>query len=160
LTRLAHDDGATASTKGITMPDILHRVGIDAPPERVSECLTTIEGLRGWWVSNASGNAGAGGTIDFEFCRMRVLEVVPSRLVRWRCIDGPAEWIGTEVTFKLDWKENQTYVLFGHSGWAEPVEFMHHCSTKWATFLLSLRDLVEASAGRPAPRDLKIHVGD
>jgi hypothetical protein len=37
---------------------------------------------------------------------------------------------------------------------------MHHCSTKWATFLLSLRDVVEGRAGHPAPRDVKIHVGD
>jgi hypothetical protein len=37
---------------------------------------------------------------------------------------------------------------------------MHHCSTKWATFLLSLRDDLESGKGRPAPRDVKIHVGD
>jgi hypothetical protein len=36
------------------------------------------------------------------------------------------------------------------------VEFMGHCSTKWATFLLSLRDLVETGQGKPAPHDLKI----
>jgi hypothetical protein len=53
-----------------------------------------------------------------------------------------------------------TFVLFKHANWMEPVEFMHHCSTKWATFLLSLRDFIERSAGRPVPNDLKIHVGD
>ncbi len=37
---------------------------------------------------------------------------------------------------------------------------MHHCSTKWAVFLMSLKDLLEKSDGRPAPRDVKIHVGD
>jgi hypothetical protein len=36
---------------------------------------------------------------------------------------------------------------------------MHHCSTKWATFLLSLKDLVERSEGRPEPRDTKIAAG-
>jgi hypothetical protein len=35
---------------------------------------------------------------------------------------------------------------------------MHHCSTKWATFLLSLKDLVENGKGRPEPRDTKIAV--
>jgi hypothetical protein len=29
-------------------------------------------------------------------------------------------------------------------------------STKWATFLLSLRDLVETGTGRPSPNDLTI----
>jgi hypothetical protein len=38
----------------------------------------------------------------------------------------------------------------------EAVEFTAHCSTKWATFLLSLRDLVETGKGRPAPNDILI----
>jgi hypothetical protein len=36
------------------------------------------------------------------------------------------------------------------------VEFLHHCSTKWAAYLFSLRELVERGAGRPGPYDLKI----
>ena len=46
--------------------------------------------------------------------------------------------------------------MFGHRKWREEVEFMAHCSTKWATFLLSLRDMVETGTGRPAPHDLRI----
>jgi uncharacterized protein YndB with AHSA1/START domain len=142
------------------MADILHRVGAGVPPARVFESLTTIDGLRGWWVSEAKGDPSPGGTIDFGFCRMQVMEAAPGRRVRWRCLEGPEEWVGTEVTFDLVWKDDQTFVLFRHAGWREPVEFMHHCSTKWATFLLSLRDLLETSVGRPAPRDVKVHLGD
>jgi hypothetical protein len=50
-------------------------------------------------------------------------------------------------------------VLFSHEGWREPNKFMHHCSTKWATFLLSLKDLVEKGEGRPEPMDAMIAVG-
>jgi len=50
-------------------------------------------------------------------------------------------------------------VLFKHAGWAEPVEFMHHCSTKWATFLLSLKQLFETGKGRPAPGEVQVYVG-
>lgn len=141
------------------MPDILHRVGIDAKPERVLESLTTLPGLRGWWVSGTKGNPKKGGTIDFGFCTMKVLEATKKR-VQWRCVSGPPEWVGTEVTFDLAWKDGQTIVLFKHADWKKAVEFMHHCSTKWATFLLSLRDQIERSDGHPAPRDVKIHVGD
>ena len=91
---------------------------------------------------------------------MKVVAAVPGSLVHWRCTHGPDEWVGTEVTFRLKWKDNQTFVLFAHAGWKEPVEFMHHWSTKWAVFLLSLKELVETGAGRPVPHDLKIHVGD
>ncbi len=142
------------------MHDILHRVGVDARPERVFETLTSIDGLRGWWVAQTTGDAHVDGTIDFGFCQMLVLEAVPNRLVRWRCVQGPEEWVGTEVSFALTWKEAQTFIVFKHANWKEPVEFMHHCSTKWATFLLSLRDMLEKNEGHPAPHDLKIHVGD
>jgi uncharacterized protein YndB with AHSA1/START domain len=142
------------------MPDILHRVGIDVPPDRVFQALTTMDGLRAWWVGDAIGDPGPGGTIDFRFCRMRVVELTPDAFVHWHCTSGPEEWVGTEVFFRLRWKEGQTFLLFSHAHWKEPVEFMHHCSTKWATFLLSLRDALEKGEGRPTPRDAKIHVGD
>ena len=142
------------------MPDILHRVGIDATPERTFEALTSVDGLRGWWVSDATGDPRVSGTVNFGFCQMNVLEAVPGRRVHWHCVQGPPEWVGTEVTFGLTYRSNQTFVLFTHAGWKEPIEFMHHCSTKWATFLLSLRDLLEKADGHPTPRDVKIHVGD
>jgi hypothetical protein len=47
-------------------------------------------------------------------------------------------------------------VRFGHRNWSEAVEFTEHCSTKWATFMLSLKDLVETGQGRPAPDDVWI----
>ncbi len=89
---------------------------------------------------------------------MQVIAAEPHQLVRWRCTRGPDEWLNTDVTFRLEWKENQTFVLFKHAHWKEPVEFMHHCSTKWATFLLSLRHWVDSSEGFPIPHDLKIAV--
>ncbi|HET6980989.1 MAG TPA: SRPBCC domain-containing protein, partial [Myxococcaceae bacterium] len=49
-----------------------------------------------------------------------------------------------------------TAVLFKHQGWKEPVEFMHHCSTKWATYLLSMKSMLEGGRGRPYPDDLHI----
>ena len=142
------------------MPDILHRIGINAKPEKVFAALTTIDGLRGWWVSTATGDASKGGTIDFGFCDMQVAVADPGKRVHWRCTRGPSEWVSTDVLFELEWKGDQTFVLFKHANWREPVEFMHHCSTKWATFLLSLMELVERGSGRPAPHDVKIHVGD
>jgi hypothetical protein len=37
---------------------------------------------------------------------------------------------------------------------------MHHCSTKWAVFLLSLMNWLERGEGRPVPYDVKIHYKD
>ena len=143
------------------MTDILHRIGIEhSTPERVYEALTTLDGLSGWWAEKTTGETDVGGVIQFRFgpggIDMRVTELVPGRLVRWEVADGPAEWIGTTVRFDLRQDGDWTIVLFRHEGWREAVEFMHHCSTKWATFLVSLKQLIETGAGAPDPRDLAI----
>ncbi len=142
------------------MSDILHRVGIKATPKKVFETLSTIDGLSHWWIVDTKGNAKQGGIIDFGFSDMRVVELKPYKLVKWKCVKGPKEWVGTDLTFQLKAKKDRMIVLFTHANWKKPVEFMHHCSTKWATFLLSLRDWLERAEGRPAPYDAKISVDD
>jgi uncharacterized protein YndB with AHSA1/START domain len=142
------------------MPDILHRVGIKTTPEKVFEALSTVEGLSHWWIRDTAGDAKQGGVILFGFSDMKVTELTPNKLVKWKCVRGPKEWVDTDLTFQLVPKDDQIFVLFTHANWKEPVEFMHHCSTKWATFLLSLKDWLERAEGRPAPYDVKIHAGD
>jgi len=142
------------------MPDILHRVGINNTPKKVYQALSTIDGLSHWWVTTTKGQTKLGGVVNFGFCRMKVIESKPGKVVKWKCVGGPQDWIGTEVTFQLKLRKGQTFILFKHANWKKPVEFMHHCSTKWAVFLLSLRDWLERGEGRPSPYDIKIHVGD
>lgn len=36
------------------------------------------------------------------------------------------------------------------------MEFMNHCSTEWAVFLLSLKKFVETGEGEPAAHDVKV----
>ena len=139
------------------MPDILHRVGIAAEPIRVFEALTTADGIRHWWAEDTVGDASEGSAFEFRGNRLDVVHADPS-LVTWH-YSGPAkEWEPTEITFRLEWRDGQTVVLFKQAGWREPVEFMQHCRTKWATFLLSLKDFVEKGEGRPEPHDTKIAV--
>ncbi|WP_410565857.1 SRPBCC family protein [Amycolatopsis sp. cmx-4-61] len=141
--------------------DILHRIGVhNATPDNVYTALTTIDGLAGWWTEKTEGETGIGGVIGFRFIPggfdMKVLELDPGRLVRWEVVDGPPEWIGTTIRWDLEQRDDYTIVLFKHEGWREAGEFMHHCSTKWASYLLSLKQLVETGEGAPSPRDVQI----
>jgi uncharacterized protein YndB with AHSA1/START domain len=143
------------------MADILHRIGVtSSSPDEVYAALTTLDGLSGWWARDTTGETGVGGVIAFRFgpggFDMKVAELAPGKKVVWEVVDGPAEWIGTEVSFELSQAGDFTIVLFEHRGWAEPVEFMYHCSTKWAVFLLSLKQLLETGYGAPDPDDVKI----
>lgn len=147
------------------MTEIVHRVGIKAAPEQVFKALSTIDGLAAWWTQDTTGAAGIGKTIVFAFhdlsgkykggFDMKVLKQEANK-IQWECTKGPAEWIGTEITFDLKQEDGFTIILFGHRKWREYVEFTAHCSTKWATFLLSLKELLETGKGQPAPRDFQI----
>ncbi len=143
------------------MPDILHKVGIKSSSlDDVYRALTTLEGLSAWWTTDTQGESTVGGTLRFRFGTggfdMRVLELEPARRVLWQVIDGPDEWLGTKIGFELEQRGEWTIVLFRHTGWKEPVEFMHHCSTKWGVFLLSLKSLLETGKGSAWPNEIKL----
>ncbi|WP_405733982.1 SRPBCC domain-containing protein [Streptomyces sp. NBC_00028] len=142
------------------MPDILHRIGITSSPDAVYTALTTVEGLANWWTQDTEGDPGVGGVIRFRFVPggfdMKVLETQPTERLLWEVVDGPEEWIGTQIRFDLKQEDDFTIVLFRHEGWKEPVEFMYHCSTKWATYLMSLKKLIETGKGEPSPHDVQI----
>lgn len=143
------------------MPDILHRVGIRAAANDVYAKLVEERGLAGWWTQTVKATPEVGAVLQFRFGDggfndMKVIELVPGRRVRWQCVDGAKEWIGTEVTFDLREDRGVTVVLFAQRGWREQVEFMHYCSTKWATYLLGLKTLCETGRGTPYPDDVPI----
>ena len=62
----------------------------------------------------------------------------------------------TEICFELCEDDKQTIVLFSHYNWKQADEFLGHCSTKWAIFLMSLKAALEEGAGNPYPNDIHI----
>lgn len=144
------------------MPDILHKVGVkSSSPNDAYRALTAREGLSAWWTNDTQGTGEfVGGLLQFRFPAggfdMKVLELHPAKHVLWQVVDGPEEWIDTKVCFEIKQDGDYTVILFKHEGWNAPVEFMHHCSTKWAIFLMSLKSLLETGKGAPAPNDVKI----
>ena len=143
------------------MLDILHRVGIKASPAKVFEALTEEQGLAGWWTKDVTASTTVGAINQFRFGDhgfndMKVIELFSGKRVKWQCVDGAPEWIGTEFTFDLLPENASTIVLFRQRGWKEQAEFMHYCSTKWATYLLSLKSLCETGKGTPYPDDVDI----
>jgi len=148
------------------MVDIDHRVGIKAPISKVYAALSTVEGVAGWWTKKTTGVSKSGGNIDVRFnspsgkeiggMNFEVMGLDPNKKVHWRFRLGPKEWIGTDVIFNLSQIGDYTIVLFSHKNWCEFVECTAHCSMKWATFMLSLKELVETGIGKPSPNDVKI----
>ena len=143
------------------MSEILHRIGVACPVGEIFDALTTDKGLSMWWTTDTSGAGDVGSIIKFRFNGMgpdfEVIELQTDSLVRWKHSgEIPEPWIGTEITFQLKKQGEQTFILFSHSNWKERSDFMAHCSTKWATFLMSLKDAMETGHGKPFPNDVHI----
>jgi uncharacterized protein YndB with AHSA1/START domain len=143
---------------------ILHEVGIKASPKAVYKALTDTTKLAGWWTSDTRGyGSKVGGVLEFWFgdsChKFEVVELQPGKLVRWKANkkEGIDEWAGTEIAFSLNVDEKQCCVRFSHSGWRSDSGILPHSSTKWAVFMLSLKDLLEKGQGHPAPNDVQIN---
>src|SRR5262249_54305253 len=144
------------------MPDIVHRIAVKSSPRDTYRVLTTRDGLAGWWTTDTQGDCNVGGVIHFRFgdhghIDMKVIELDPARRVLWQVVGGPSEWMGTKVGFELAPDDDFTAVRFKHQGWKEGSEFLPHCSTKWATFLMSIKSLLETGKGAPYPND--VHIG-
>jgi hypothetical protein len=144
------------------MYDIRHRIGVEATAGAVYGRIATVDGLRQWWTTDTRGQSSVGDKVSFHFggpdrfMIMEVVELDPERRVAWRCIDGPEEWIDTTISYDLKDVDGETILNFTHAGWREAVEFMGHCSSKWGSYLLSLKQAVESGSGLPFPNDVKM----
>lgn len=140
------------------MVDILHRIAAEnVTPDAAYEAIATVEGIASWWIHTTTGDDEVGGTLRFgSDIAAKVVEKRRPEHVAWEFVAGPDEWIGTHVTFDIRRDGDYTVVLFKHAGWAEPVESMHHCSTKWGVFMVSLKHLLETGTGEPTPDDVHI----
>jgi len=136
------------------MPDILHRISIDATPQYVHDLIADTDGIARWWTGRPlTGEHAIGSSFGVHFgdterpaAVMEVLDDGPDR-VEWRVLSGPDSWIGTRIEFVLrPGGDDGTTLLFAHSEWKEAGEFMSGCSTNWGAYLTSLKTGAEGGA--------------
>lgn len=121
------------------MADIFHSLRMRASTEDVRRAVTEDELLRPWW-------AGEGNLA------VRCVELGDGASVAWRCIDGPPEWEGTDITFAFARDGGETIVRFAHKNWREASDAFAQCTTKWGRVLLALKSRVET----PEADDLRV----
>ncbi|MEM7562797.1 MAG: SRPBCC domain-containing protein [Pseudomonadota bacterium] len=143
------------------MAEIRHRIGIKASAADIYQLLSTDAGLSRWWTEDTRGAGDIGSIIEFRFGGdgpdFEITELIPNQRVRWRHHGSmPTDWMGSEIQFDLREDEKQTLLNFSHYNWRQSDEFLAHCSTKWAVFMLSLKACAETGQGRPYPDDLHI----
>jgi uncharacterized protein YndB with AHSA1/START domain len=142
------------------MAEINHLIGIKGSLSDVYAAISTIEGLKTWWTADTSGASEVGQTVRIRNGTpngpdMKVTDLKKNQLVKWTCVGDPGEWVGTEFTFALKEENGQVNLRFTQAKWKNVTDSLAFCSTKWATYLMGLKELIETGTGRPYPHDLR-----
>ncbi|HYE53715.1 MAG TPA: SRPBCC domain-containing protein [Chitinophagaceae bacterium] len=165
------------------MPHIRHELLIEASPEKIYDAITTQEGLAGWWTPQVSATAGLNSTARFPFGpnyfkEMKIVELKPAAQVKWACIAGAGEWVGTTISFNLQpvtreviterhpevtgqmeqlkGADQWTLLQFHHDDWKNHTPMFAECNYTWALFLRSLKLLCETGRGLPWPQQHRV----
>ncbi len=133
------------------MAEIVHRLVVRAPAERIYRALTEQDGLASWWTRRVRATAKVGAVAEISSAaapptKLRITALLPNERVEGRCLEGPREWIGTDVVFSLAARGETTVVRFAHRGWIEADEYFAECKDRWANELTRLKSFAEAGA--------------
>lgn len=141
------------------MPDSLHEITIQAPPQVVYEAWTTQKGQSSWWTQGCTIHNNPGQTNIFVFDRenvkfyFRIDEQVQDKKLHWTGIAGekmPEEWIGTTLEVEISDKgKGQTRLRFGHKNWKSTEGAFAICNTTWGELMYRLRDYCEGKGRGP-----------
>ena len=139
--------------------DLIHRIGIAAPAEKIYRAITTEEGIRAWWTTDVKMDAHAGGKAVFGFFdhstvfQIRIEQLTPPSLVRWKCDGGSSpDWVGTTQEFILESRDggnDEVLLKFCHGGWERGGDHCYHCNTTWGHLLVCLKDYCERGVQNP-----------
>jgi uncharacterized protein YndB with AHSA1/START domain len=160
------------------MPNIHHELLIGASAEKVYGAITSQEGLSSWWTPGVNVKHEVDSIAHFPFGtdyfkEMKITELKPSRLVKWTCLAGTEEWVGTHLSFELVEGNKQslsnsrpelqgqieqqgnfdkgTLLIFHHDDWKDYTPMFAECSYTWGQFMTSIKLLCETGKGRPWP---------
>jgi uncharacterized protein YndB with AHSA1/START domain len=136
------------------MADIRHLLTISASAASVYRAITEQEGLRAWWTTESFAKPEIGAVAEFRFGdryrnKMRILRLDPVALVKWECLEGDQEWIGTRFIFDLTDNDHLTVLRFCHCDWREATDFYASCNYQWAYYMNSLKSYCETGRGMP-----------
>ena len=147
-------------------PNLTFTITVDQTPE---EAFAAINNVRGWWSGEIDGNTDTLAAEwsyryeDIHYSKQRITELVPGKRVAWLVVDSylnfvddKKEWNGTEITFEISRKGDQTEVRFSHLGLNPEVECFDSCSSAWGFYInTSLRNLIATGKGEPNKKEEK-----
>jgi hypothetical protein len=118
------------------MHDIHHRLVMNGSQDEVFSSVTKA-------VDSLAAEVGA---------LVRTLSFDRDSRIVWRCVDGPEDWIGTEIAIELSEDREGTVVRFVHRNWRTATDGLASCATRWARVLFGLERFMAV----PEPNDTMV----
>jgi len=136
------------------MSSIKHYLIISSTPQKIYEAITTKPGVANWWTVQTEIGSKVGDINIFDFGNsyhneMKIVDLQPDKRVWWKCLVGDKEWIGTNLVFELEEKNDETILRFEHNNWKEETDFFASCNYQWAYYMRSLKQYCETGTGTP-----------
>jgi uncharacterized protein YndB with AHSA1/START domain len=138
------------------MAEIVQEVVINAPREKVFEAISTADGVKCWWTDDTAIDPRLGGKAELRFndkqtiFNMETTIFDPPEELTWKCMNGPAEWIGTSVTWLLTPAgEGGTNLRLEHINWRKTDGEYPAVVETWGKLLPVLKEYAEG--GSPGP---------
>lgn len=142
---------------------------VEQTPAKVFEAVNNV---RGWWSEEIDGSTDKLNDEftyhykDVHVCKMKIIEVIPSKKVVWLVTDNyfnfikdKTEWKGTKISFEIAEKDNKTQLRFTHFGLVPEYECFDICSNAWGQYIQhSLRNLITTGKGQPNLKENSIEV--
>lgn len=113
-----------------------------------AQAYAAIANVTGWWTGEHTGAAaelGAALTYRYKtmhFSKHEVTEAVPGKRLVWKVTDSrldfirdKQEWTGTNITFDIAKKGDQTEIKFTHDGLTPDHECYGACAGAWTSLI-------------------------
>jgi hypothetical protein len=135
------------------MGDVLFTFDVDATPDVVRRALTTSEGIASFWTDKASVPTDLGETLMLGFPDAPapfdlVLSQADDKMITWRTVTFPPQWVGTEVRWEISAGDGASTVTFRHGTFADETE-QGRVAFVWGQVMVQLKRYAET--GAPAP---------
>jgi len=136
------------------MNHIKHLLIINASAETIFKNISTQQGLQNWWTKETIAKPEIGFKNDFKFGGayhkvMRITELVRNESITWVCEEGDSEWLGTEISFRIEELNGKNTLRFSHRNWRETTDYFESCNYHWGYYMHSLKLLSETGKGTP-----------
>ncbi len=144
------------------MADSLHQIVIEADQHTIYQALTQNRGIQAWWTDTCDMAQQEGDICQFWFDNrqtcftMRANKMLDGQRVFWICLDGPKEWVDTQLWWEIQpLIDGRCLLDFKHMNWKKDNGIFALCNSTWGNLLQHLKEYCEEGRVNPWFHNLK-----